>query len=223
MNRHASISASDRLRDPQTALLPDARSNPTWTLADQHQLISGFELSDAVPIDVRVHFETAKNLYLYAWLAYRFYPVAEKHALATLEFALRERLAAWLDEKPKPGVKTPKGLKQLFTWAVNEKLISNEGLRANRRWAEGQARERVSMEKTIEMIDRGLSQIEYEVSDIEPIPEDYSRDWMEILGESLPYIRNTYAHGSSMLHPSVLSTFEKVTDLVNQLYDKPSA
>ncbi|WP_198674766.1 hypothetical protein [Rhodoferax ferrireducens] len=35
---------------------------------------------------------------------------------------------------------------------------------------------------------------------------------------TLPAIRNTYAHGSSMLHSTVLGTFEIVTDLVNQLY-----
>lgn len=109
----------------------------------------------------------------------------------------------------------------MFVKAVTEGLISNNGLRANQRWAESQARERVSMEKTRELIESDLDQIEYDLDAIEPIQEDYSRDWMVVLAEVLPSIRNTYAHGSSMLHANVLSTFEIVTDLVNQLYENP--
>lgn len=223
MTQFETVVPADSLRETQAILNPDPRTHRAETLTERHQRIGLYQLNESVPYSVRVHFETGKNLYLYAWFVYRFYPVSEKQALATLEFALRERLTVWLNEKPRPDVKIPKGLKQLFTWAVNEKLISNEGLRVNRRWAEGRARERFSMEKTREMIDRGLDQIEYDDSEIEPISEDYSRDWMAILEESLPYIRNTYAHGSSMLHSSVLGTFEIVTDLVNQLYCKSKA
>jgi hypothetical protein len=48
------------------------------TLAERYADVSQFELIQSVPLNVRVHFETAKNLYLYAWFVYRFYPVAEQ-------------------------------------------------------------------------------------------------------------------------------------------------
>jgi len=53
---------------------------------------------------------------------------------------------------------------------------------------------------------------------IKPLPEGYAHDSLKIFAETLPFFRNTYAHGSSILHPTVLGTFEIVTDLVNQLY-----
>ena len=171
----------------------------------------------AVPLHVRVHFETAKNLYLYAWFVYRFFPIAEKQALTTLEFALREKLSALNEDKSKQS-RSPRGLRKLFNLAVEEGLISNDGLRMNKAWAESQARERVSMEKQREMIALDLEAMEYDENDFEILPEDYSRDWMQVLSETLPSIRNSYAHGSAMLHPGVSATFEIVTDLVNQLY-----
>lgn len=211
------------------ALFPDVRSRgmaymradgsiSAVTIADRHQVIAGYELSDAVPLSIRTHFETARNLYLYAWFVYRFSPVAEKQALATLEFALRERLKSWAEESLVPKRKVPRGLKKLFDMAAIEGLISNDGLRVNQRWAETEARQRVLMEKTRELSESSLDQIEYDLNAVVPIQDDYSRNWMKILSESLPSIRNTYAHGSSMLHSDVLSTFEIVVDLVNQLY-----
>ncbi|HEY5582342.1 MAG TPA: hypothetical protein VIK56_14510 [Rhodoferax sp.] len=104
MECNEEVNSADKLRDATTALEPDARARTTGairadgtvsmvTLEEWHAAVSGFALTLAVPLDIRVHFETAKNLYLYAWFVYRFYPVAEQQALATLEFALRERLA----------------------------------------------------------------------------------------------------------------------------------
>lgn len=225
------VTEADQLRDIQMVLLPDSRCRDMGymradgtisaaTIEDRHQMIAEYVLSDAVPMDIRVHFETARNLYLYAWFVYRFFPVAEKQALATLEFALRERLQSWKKEDPKSRRKrkVPRGLRNLFEMAMTEGLISNDGLRKNQRWAEGQARQRVMTEKIRELTESNLDQIEYDLSAVVPIQDDYSRDWMKILSESLPSIRNTYAHGSSMLHSNVLPTFETVVDLVNQLY-----
>jgi len=73
------------------------RSRPA-TAADQHGAVIDYRLNSTVPEEVVVHFETAKNLYLYAWFVFRFYPVAEQQALASLEFALRERLIEFVRE-----------------------------------------------------------------------------------------------------------------------------
>ena len=80
------ISPADGLRDERAALEPDTRTRTTnaicadgtvsmVTLAERHADVSQFDLTLAVPLDIRVHFETAKNLYLYACFVYRFYPV----------------------------------------------------------------------------------------------------------------------------------------------------
>ena len=61
-------------------------------LTDHHEQISAYVLHAGVPQEIVLQFETARNVYLYAWFVYRFYPVAEHHSLACLELALRERL-----------------------------------------------------------------------------------------------------------------------------------
>lgn len=228
-NRGELVHEADGLRNATTALEPDARARTTVTiradgsvsmlaLEDQHAAVSRFELTLAVPLDIRVHFETAKNLYLYAWFVYRFYPVAEQQALATLEFALRERLAPLFPDQFGPSAKRSPGLRALIEKASKEKLIRNAGLRANERLARNRARQRASMERIREMQARGLSEMQFDRSAIEPLPEDYAHDSLRIFAETVPFFRNTYAHGSSMLHSTVLGTFEVVTDLVNQLY-----
>jgi len=224
-----SVSSVDTLRDAKSALEPDARAHMTsairadgtvsmLTLQERHAAVSGFELTLAAPLKVRIHFETAKNLYLYAWFVYRFYPVAEQQALATLEFALRERLAPLFPDQFGPSAKRHPSLSTLYAKARKEKLITNAGLRANERLARKRADYRASMEHIREMEARGLSEMRFDDSAIESLPEDYAHDSLKIFAETLPFFRNTYAHGSSMLHATVLGTFEIVTDLVNQLY-----
>lgn len=74
------------------------------------------------------------------------------------------------------------------------------------------------MARIQEMQANGLSEMRFDDSPVDPLPEDYAHDSLEIFAKTLPFVRNTYAHGSAMLHPTVLGTFEIVTDLVNQLY-----
>lgn len=229
MTNSEPVSFADQLRDPQTALLPDVRTDFTTAmrqdgsiskiaLGDQHVSIREFTLVESVPLNIRVHFETAKNLYLYAWFVYRFFPVAEKHAIATLEFALRERLSVWMPQTYGSKAKVPRGLQRLISLAMTEKLIANDGLRANERLARQRARCRVSINQIREMEARGLTEMAFENVPIQPLPEDYAHDSLKIFEQNLPMIRNEYAHGSAMLHNMVLGTFEIVTDLINQLF-----
>ncbi len=66
--------------------------NRPLSQTDQYELVAEYTLSDAVSVDVRIVFDTARNLYLYAWFVYRFYNVAEQQVFACLEMALREHL-----------------------------------------------------------------------------------------------------------------------------------
>lgn len=191
-------------------------------LEERHADVSQFELTLTVPLDIRVHFETAKNLYLYAWFVYWFYPVAEQQALTTLEFGLRTRLAMLYPELYGPNSKWIPKLSKMLETARKDGLISNVGMRATERWAMRRARDRVSNDATRKLIESGAEFIEFDPESAVPEPQDYSDDALSIFIETLPAIRNNYAHGSSMLHPTVLGTFEIVTDLVNQLYPADS-
>lgn len=227
------VSPADQLRNAKDALSPDARSCSTVagrpdgsismvTLAEHHADVSQFELLPTVPPDIRIHFETAKNLYLYAWFVYRFYPVAEQQALITLEFALRERLALSYPDKYGPASEWIPPLTKMLKTAHKDGLISNAGMRATERWALQSARNRVSDEATQRLIETGADFVEFDPDSALPEPQDYSADALAIFIETLPEIRNTYAHGSAMLHSTVLGTFEIVVDLINQLFAPPS-
>lgn len=221
MTQFGTVVPADSLRETQAILNPDPRTHNAETLAERHQRIGLYQLNESVPYSVRVHFETAKNLYLYAWFVYRFYPVAEKQALATLEFALRERLAPLFPDEFGSDAKRAPSLSTLFSRARKERLFVNEGLRANERLAQQRAEHRASMGRIREMEVRGLKEMTFDASPVEPSPEDYAHDSLKVFEQNLPRIRNAYAHGSAMLHPAVLGTFEIVTDLINQLFPSP--
>lgn len=198
----------------------DAMGSRPVTLVDRYEDIQGFELNPAVPHSIRVHFETAKNLYLYSWFVYRFFPVAEQQALISLEFALRERLPpSKLTGKGKP---RKEGLFDRLTRARDLGLIRNQGLKIRERVAMRRARERYEHESLEEMIRTGVTEMVLDDSRIEPDEHDLNGDWIGRFIESLPKIRNEYAHGSHMLHSTVLGRFEIVCDLINQLYPNES-
>src|SRR5581483_1571954 len=132
MNEHP-----DFLRSPENACSPDIRNEAfvritedgprPKTIEDQHRAVVGLALHDGVPEAIRIQFETTKNLYLYAWFVYRFYPVAQGHAYGCLELALRERfepetLAAG-EKKQKHGP----GFRRLLQYAVDKGFLKNEG------------------------------------------------------------------------------------------------
>jgi len=220
------------LRFPNEVGEPDARNtlfvvqDPTtgqWrpiTINDQHEAISKFKLIDHVPEEIVVQFETAKNLYLYAWHVYRFYPVSEHHALACLEFALRKRF----DPLPKKYLNKwgKASLKSLLTYAIEGGFIKNEGFR---RWNEGaknRATWRYREEKIREMEEKDLENIILDESEIPIQDEDRKFDYINGLKEILPRIRNMYSHGTGSLHNQVLGTIEIVSEIINQIYSVQS-
>jgi len=199
---------------------------------DRHEAIKQLELSSAVPETIRVHYDTARNAYLYAWHVYRFHVVAEHQALASLELALR--LAAFergfIDSEGRPvarrvaaaraSVKLPRplALAQLLTLARREGLIRNEQFTRRTQWAEQLARVRRSIEEIQFMQRNNIAEMRLSDEPVVPTNEELEFDWLADLVERLPKLRNEYAHGTQMLHASVLRTFEVVSDLVNQLW-----
>ncbi len=217
------IRPADALREPHMVSAPDPRSDATdseveLSLRRQHQRIAHFQLSPFVPAPVAIQFETAKNLFLYAWHVYRFYPVAESLALTTLEFGLRERLQG--TQAPTSGQKSkrPPTLAPLLVEAVKLGLIRNEGFARWHNSGAQRAIERHRFENLQRMIDEGLSELEFDDADAVVSPEDLDWDLVAILLNTLHMHRNMHAHGSSHLTPAVLGTFELVAKILNQVF-----
>lgn len=172
------ISDSEKLRSTKSALKPDPRSigfvrldratgrMQPLGLEDHYQAVCDLKTNSAVPADILVQYETAKNLYLYAWFVYRFFSVAEHQALAALELGLRTR---FLDNLPrKYGTsdgRTTLGL--LLRYARDCGFVQPEGFRSWHENAKIRAQHRYAEEKSEEMseskgtdpIERGSSSV----------------------------------------------------------------
>ena len=227
MEEDGSLQPCESLRTIESLCEPDVRNgyfsrfdSATGQLgpitADDHLSdIASFTLSTNVPEPIRIQFETARNLYAYAWFVYRFYPIAEQHALTSLEFALRECLAA---DVTRSGTRRPRGLKDWLTEARKRGAISNDRFSWRAEQAMQRARSRAELQMIQDMQRLGLEKAVVDCSKVDPLPEDFDQDWLGVFIETLPKIRNRYAHGSKVLHNSVLRTFEIVSELINQLF-----
>ena len=87
-----------------------------FALQDFHARADRLILHPGVPESIQDHFLTARHLALYSWFVYRFAPVAQMQALASLEFALNERF-------PTAGNARPASLPSLFDRAMSEGLL----------------------------------------------------------------------------------------------------
>lgn len=225
------INEADSLRLPERLTIPDPRSSyfarhdpetgrpKKLTVEDLHAAVARFTLNPNVPEAIAIHFETAKNLYVYGWFVFRFYPIAEQQAFGTLEFALRERQPEFVREYAK---KRPRGfgpgLSALLRNAIKDHLVRNEAFRAREQWAQRRAVERYRYEQMEKMRAEGLSQMEVDDSHVKPTEDDLNHNWLGVFLDAIPYLRNEYAHGSGMLHHTVLHTFEVVSEIINQLF-----
>jgi hypothetical protein len=220
----------DYLRTPDTVCKPDSRSPKTDFLSDQpltieyqHSAVADISLHQGVPEDIRVQLETTKNLYLYAWFVYRFYPVAEHHAYTCLELALRERFELEMLAAGETKREFGPGLKRLLTYAVKKGHLRDENFSVWQNRTEMRAKRRTELKIWEEAQRNGLNEIvfddtQYEIKDI-----DRNHNYLAAILGSLPWLRNHYAHGSTSLHNQVLGTIKLAAEIINQIYPKPNA
>lgn len=221
----STLPKAECLRDPVSALQPDPRTGffVGQALALHHAEIDAIRLSTAVPEPIAIQFETARNLYLYAWHVYRFYMVAKVQALTTLELGLRTCLPDRLPEPyQRPRQKQPM-LAGMLGYAIDQGMIQNDGFRRWHEAAERSARQRRSFEIVRTMVDQQLEMMEHDdMAPLEITPEDRRWDLVSVLRESLPHARNNLAHGITMLTNQVLGTIELVAEILGQLYPAPT-
>lgn len=178
-------------------ILPGGQTRPI-TLEDIYNRIREIELHDGVPEKIRNHFQTARHLAIYAWFYYPFHVSAMLQGYVCVEFALRE----------KAGVE--KGsFKKLLTTAVEKGWIRDEGFSVPRRQKE-QMRAAKEFWK-----EAGIDRPE-----LEEEQEQIDRYCM-ILCDTLPSLRNSLAHGSSMMDSTSAFNLQICADLIDQLFPMP--
>jgi hypothetical protein len=188
------------------------------TLEQRHRVLSEIRLNGSVPVQVRQLFETAKNLSLYSWFAYRFHQVSELISFTALEMALRDR---FLTENPPQADSTQRApsLHALLQHAKVNKWITNEGFPS----LYEQARLLAEHNKVLKI----LQEHDFEEEPIMPIEEAGEEeiaaaiadmDMAEAVANNANKIRNNLAHGSSTLHPGSVTTLRINAEVINQIY-----
>lgn len=203
---------------------PDKRSAYfVGKLEDIYAELSLIQLHEGVPLDVRHLFETAKNLCLYSWFAYRFHQVSELVAHSALEMALRLR---YLSENPPDPAKPdqrPPALHGLMQHAKKHKWITNEGFPSLQRRAKNNA----GQKKNIERMKNHDFEREPSMPYVEPNEEEVAEalaelDMVSAIANNANKVRNELAHGSSSLYPGSLSTLRLLEEIINQIFDPPA-
>ncbi len=79
-------------RTPSNVMLPDDRSNLVGlnSIEQLHEAIDEYRLDKSIPENIRIQFATAKNLILYSYYVYRFFPIAKHQLFVVLEHAIKE-------------------------------------------------------------------------------------------------------------------------------------
>lgn len=194
-------------RDPRSGRFSYDPRGPDLT--NHHAMVAQLRLPDFVPIDIRTQFATACNLLLYSWFVYRFIHVAELHAIATLELALRDRLG---DQPHKA-----RGLSDRLQYALDRGLLKDVGLRSYQRMIEARAR-------TQEEESRWPDGFRELFGSATPHEGDLDRQRLARRAcRFLPRLRNLFAHGTPALFPQGLAHVETCADLITQLYSSPEA
>lgn len=213
----------DELQDPLKPLDRIFSSDPRHSgslsaLEKLHGSLEGVRVHTGVPLHVRQLFETAKNLSLYSWFAFRFHPVAKLIAYASLERALRERAAR---EDAVHVDKVRDTLRPLMTRAVESGWLKSERFELVRRTARVQLRD----EQTLRMIQSGeIGEEGVELPDVaeaEVLGRAAQMDYVIRIAESIPYIRNHIAHGGTLLDPGSIATLRVIAEAINQLFEEP--
>jgi len=212
---------SDCLRNTSSATHPDPRTSilGSHELKEQWREINDITLIESVPKGIKVQFETVRNLYLYSWFVYRFYPIAEHNAYICVEHALRLRFYNEIPNKSKNRknrVIIP--LKKLLEYAVKEGHIRNEGFSIWRHQVQMRARLRYGADIIRKMREEGLKEIIIDDLEIEITDKDRNWDYVSILLKTIPFLRNAYAHGSNNLDNQVIGTIRIVSEIINQIY-----
>ncbi len=211
------MNVEDPLKSLAEIHSPDPRREClVGTLADEHEALSTICLHDGVPEPVAQLFETAKNVSLYSWFVYRFHPVSESVAFATLELALNLRktgLSLLPDDYRSPG------LRNLLREAVKKGWIRDQEFPSRSAYAQHAAHLAV----IAKMIEAGTPNVA--LRDVIPGDMEQGLETVSLTKYILalwPNVRNAMAHGSPRLAPTSRRTLRLVAEAINQMFQRSS-
>lgn len=218
---------ADELRTPVNVLVPDKRNFNFGVTSIEilYQEIQLFQLNPVVPDDIKIQFDTARNLYLHGFYVYRFYVIAQSQALSTLEFAIRhcvgeQALKSFNNQLKKDKIHFTKGLRLYMGYLARHQLIQNEDFpiwhMRNRIAAEEAYSEKINKI----MDENNLQEYQWDESQIDESAFDVKWNYVEVLCNTIPKIRNDYAHGSKTLHNQVLLSFQNISVIINKMYER---
>jgi hypothetical protein len=203
--------------------MPDTRNEGGHrTIQDHHRAVSDIVLHRGVPESVRVRFETVRNVHFYSWFVFRFHSVTWQAAHACLEFALRERFEAEMLEAGEEEREHGPGLTKLMKHAIDHGHVRNEGFEVWQRKTAARARHRKTIEQITEMQRLGLDAISSDDTAIEITDEDKDHGYVRRLLDSIPYLRNHFAHGGQSLDHKSIAAIRLVAEIINQVYPSDS-
>ena len=165
------------------------------TIEDFHRAAESISLHEGVPERIRSHFETARNLIIYSWFYYPFNVTAQLCAYTSVEYALRLKA----NDRRMP-------FKRLLQRAVDQGWITDKGFSRPQRRRDA-----------IQRHNEGLPP-EFQVPEPPMI-----REYCDAIAESLPFLRNQLAHGSSLLHEQGALQVRICAELINQLFPPVTA
>jgi hypothetical protein len=211
----------DFLRTPENACLPDPRNNGGLrTIQRHHDAIAEIVLHGGAPEAVRIQFETVKNVYFYSWFVYRFHSVTRLAAYACLEFALKKRFAAELSAASEKKREHGPSLRRLMKYALDTGHLRNEGFELWQRKTAARTRQRTIIEQITEMQRLGLHEMSFDHANVQITDEDKAHDYVHRLVDSLPDLRNHFAHGSRSLDHQSIAAIRVVAEVINQVYPR---
>ena len=169
------------------------------SIEQHHALVAGYSLHEGVPKTVAQHFESARNMWLYAFFSYRLLQVALVQMHVAGEAAVKERAK-------REGINIKS--------ATLEKLLD---IAIERRWLLD-----VNFEVTADRPQRESEQLEmlrFMGVEQEPfVGPLHEQDYAKGLVKAFRQIRNSLAHGEVILKPNLSWEFTAVRDLINQLF-----
>lgn len=183
------------LFDPKTGV------HRPMQLEDFHGAVDKIKLNENAPEPIVREFNKARNLFVYSWFVYEFGMSAILQSRAVLELAIREKVGS-----VGKNTKRRSGLKSLLKQIVKAGWIRDGDFphvfdQRERDWQ--------------------LSQWMPGIQPMEP-PDPNGTEYCNQLIDSLPYIRNVLAHGSSTLvEPAqALIDLEITAVIINKLFPK---
>lgn len=208
---------SDSLKPPEKLFEQD-RSFFQQDIEKRHAAIAAIILHDGVPVKVHQVFETARNLSLYAFYAYRFHQVSELMAYIAFEMALTERLHREAPPLKARGRTIPKSLERKIDLAVSEGWLKAEHFSGKRQLAFARARSRKMRADIRFMEENSLTEMEITDPSESMIAEELATMSPATALHAMRELRNALSHDHDMLSPTSIGTLQFVADGINPLF-----